>query len=205
MPWLGHGYPLRAFDFHEIDALSAEFQSLFLYDKMRRHSPPPSRRSVPFPPPDSPSIAEDNHPFAPLTTNRSSPSVMMNSEQHSESALSISKNPPQVRRLYSAVLQNQMDIAKTDLAKTPSVEELEELEREALEQYRPSEESLTKASNDSISSDKFQVIILIFHFTPRLLKQTTLHIPNSGASCRFLLTIFRCEFDNSYFSSNKLL
>lgn len=163
LPWLNHGYPLRAFDFREIDALSAELQSLFLYEKVRRQSPSPNRRSAPFAPPDSPSASECNHPIAPLTTNRSSPSVMMNVEQHSESALSISKGPPQaqVRRLYSAVLQNQIEIAKTDLVKTPSVEELEELEREALEQYRPSEESLTKASNDSISSDQFQVIIFI--------------------------------------------
>ncbi|GLV36223.1 hypothetical protein CBL_08715 [Carabus blaptoides fortunei] len=51
------------------------------------------------------------------------------------------------RRLYSAVLQNVM---------SADCEEFDDLERQALEQYRSSEESLDRGSSDSIISAKFQ-------------------------------------------------
>lgn len=87
------------------------------------------------------------------------------------------------RRLYSAVLQNVMS---TDCP------EFDDLERQALEQYRPSEESLDRGSSDSIISAKFQVhtFISIFCVSGLLVEAYNFFSCLLGYS---LLTIFLCR------------
>lgn len=133
-PWLNHSYPTRASDFQEMEGLEYEVHVL------AKHSRPPT----PLPP----LAGAQQQPLTPL------PLQMPPVQQPTVTAGQGAHGRKPKRRLYSAVLQNQTPAVPANAAAT--VNELDELEREALEQYRPSVESLTRTSTDSIISAKFQ-------------------------------------------------